>query len=107
MLLPVLGFSFLQILPSSEALRDISQKALGTRSSPLFQLTLSNRIYAEAREINGEFVVLKGSHAKKKASSALKQARKVLRDQLQQEGRLQVDEHEDLLVFAEDVPFSP
>lgn len=106
MLLPVLGFSFLQTLPSSEELRNTSPKALFSETSPLFWLKMSNNAFAEAREINGEFVVLKGSHAQKKAATSLLQARKILRDQLQQEGKLRIDVQENFLVFTEDVPFN-
>ncbi|MGH2493844.1 MAG: GIY-YIG nuclease family protein [Ktedonobacteraceae bacterium] len=106
MLLPVLGFSFLQTLPSSEKLRNTSPNALVSEASPLFWLKMSNNASAEAREINGEFIVLKGSHAQKKATSALLQVRKILRDQLQQDGRLRLDAQENFWVFTEDVPFN-
>jgi hypothetical protein len=114
MLLPVLGFSFLQTLPSSESLRkespehfrEESPEAVVTEFSPLFRLTLSPHIYAEAREINGEFIVLKGSHAKSKEAPSLSQARKILRTQLIQDGKLRAGVQGNFLVFEEDVPFT-
>lgn len=106
MLLPVLGFSFLQTLPSSEVLRNISQKASVHESSPLFSLTLAHQVYAEAREINGEFIVLKGSRAKSTEAPSLSQTRKIIRNQLKQDGKLQAGMQENFLVFTEDVPFT-
>lgn len=110
-LLPVLGFSFLQSLPSSEVLRDITDNRANPSeekfaSSPLFFINFANGEVAEAREINGEFVVLQGSRAIKKESRAIQKAYVTLRKQLQMEGKLKDDGQNELLIFTEDVPFS-
>jgi predicted type IV restriction endonuclease len=71
----------------------------------LFHLSLSNGVYAEAREINGEFIVLKNSRAKKEDGRSLRQTQKAQRDQLRLDGKLLEEEQGNFLVFTEDVPF--
>lgn len=98
-ILPVLGLSFLQPRP------DVSKASLGEAgASPLFRLQ-SVGVKAEAREINGEFVVLKGSTARRHGTASWNTYRD-LRDDLIESGKLVEASDPDLLVFAEDVPFS-
>ena len=107
MLLPVLGFSFTQTLPSSEILKDTKRSALIPSSSPIFVLNLSGGGgYASAREIDGEFIVLKDSHAKKEVQPHLSEAYKTKREQLFQEGKLQSNEQGTLWIFTDDIAFS-
>jgi hypothetical protein len=64
------------------------------------------RIYASAREINGKFIILKNSRAKKEDGRSLRQTQKAQRDRLRLEGKLIEEERGNFLVFTEDVPFS-
>lgn len=100
MVLPVLGFNFLQSKP-------IATPAGGQSShdeSPLFCL---NAVGAEAkaREINGEFIVLKGSTARKEGLKSWT-SYKSLRDQLVEEGKLTESGQADYYEFSDDVAFS-
>lgn len=100
MVLPVLGFAFLQSKPVASSTGD----ATAPDESPLFYL---NAVGAEARarEINGEFIVLQGSTARKKGIASWT-SYKSLRDQLVEEGLLVNGDQPDFYVFAEDVSFS-
>ena len=106
MLLPVLGFSFLQTLPSHELLRSMTGSTGTPEASPLFYLNSPRGINAEAREINGDFIVLAGSHAKKDASPSLQEAHLKRREQLRQDKKLVENEQMNLLRFTEDVLFT-
>lgn len=99
MILPVLGFSFLQPKPSFA-----TEAPAGVTASPIFLLETVG-VKAEAREINGEFVVLKGSTARKQGTPSW-DAYKSLRDDLIADGKLVEGTEPDLLVFADDVPFN-
>jgi hypothetical protein len=96
MVLPVLGFSFTQPLPVVEP----GHKA----ASPLFIMSPVGT-NATAREVDGEFVVLKGSTARKEGVESWTSYHR-LRDQLVEEGKLADADQEGLFVFREDVPFS-
>jgi hypothetical protein len=60
---------------------------------------------ARAQEIDGEFVVLKGSTARKQGIPSWT-SYKALRDQLVQEGKLADGPNPSLYAFTEDVPFN-
>jgi Domain of unknown function (DUF4357) len=60
---------------------------------------------AKAREIGGEFVVLKGSIARKEGVKSWTSYRS-LREQLVQDGKLVPSDQPDYFVFADDIPFS-
>ncbi len=99
MVLPVLGFPFTQPKPEIPV-----GTGEGVSSSPLFCMTCAGA-RATAREVGDEFMVLKGSTARRKGPSSWHVYR-ALRDQLLEEGKLvKSDKDESLLVFAEDVPF--
>ena len=100
MVLPVLGFSFLQPKPSFE----IADKTV-TEASPIFMIE-SVGVKAKAREINGEFIVMKGSTARKQGTPSWGDTYKTLRDDLVSKGKLVDAENPDYLVFADDVPFN-
>jgi hypothetical protein len=100
MVLPVLGFSFLQSAPT---LPEITASA-AAGESPLFVLT-GPSAKAEAREIDGEFVVLKGSIARRTGAPSWTTGTS-LRDQLLDEGKLVNGSAPDTLVFTENVSFS-
>ncbi|RMF01242.1 MAG: DUF4357 domain-containing protein, partial [Alphaproteobacteria bacterium] len=75
-----------------------------SEDSPLFTLS-SVGVKAEAREIDGEFVVLKGSTARRHGVESWSSGRSV-RDALMEEGKLVDGSDPDTLVFADNVAFS-
>ncbi|MFO0839588.1 MAG: GIY-YIG nuclease family protein [Phycisphaerae bacterium] len=97
MMMPVLGFGFLQPSPRVEPAPVVVQE------SPLFRLSAAG-VRAEARVINGQFVVLKGATARKQGVESWTSYRG-LRDELVQSGRLVEGSDPQLLVFADNVPF--
>lgn len=98
MILPVLGFSFLQPSPRPERLPGVDA------GSPLFRLTTGG-VRAEARVIDGEFVVLRGSVARKQGFESWTSYRG-LREELIDSARLVEGADPDTLVFADNVSFS-
>lgn len=100
LVLPVLGFSFLQPKPTIILAGD--QSVLP--ESPLFFLNVVGA-NAKAREINGEFIVLKGSTARKEGLKSWT-SYKGLRDQLIGEGKLTEGQLPGFYVFIDDVAFS-
>jgi|YNPBryantNP2012_1023418.scaffolds.fasta_scaffold00729_15 hypothetical protein len=97
MMMPVLGFSFLQASPRIEAAPPASP------GSPLFRLTAAG-VQAEARVIDGQLVVLKGSTARKHGVESWTSYRG-LRAELVESGRLVDGADPDALVFADNVAF--
>jgi hypothetical protein len=97
MVLPVLGFTFLQPRPTQDG------AATGTVESPRFAL---KEVGAEAIavEVGDEFVVLKGSTARKQGVTSWS-SYKALRDQLVSQRKLVESPNPELLVFAEDIAF--
>lgn len=107
MLLPVLGFSSAQPIPSPKTKllpKGKSDEEDMEDASPLFHMSPVGTS-AIAQEVDDEFIVFKGSTARKKGISSWTSYRS-LREQLVQDGKLVEDTQEDLLRFAEDVPFS-
>jgi hypothetical protein len=101
MVLPVLGFTFTQQVPAVQP----TNEGAGTRpASPLFVMSPVGTS-ARAREIDGEFVVLEGSTARKQGVDSWTTYR-TLRDQLMTEGKLSEVGGNGMLVFTEDVAFS-
>lgn len=99
LMFPVLGFTFLQPRPVDPEPGDSTED-----DSPLFELSAVGA-KATAREINGEFVVFKGSTARKQGIASWT-SYKALRDQLVDEGRLIDSDNPDYLVFSESVAFT-
>jgi hypothetical protein len=93
--LGVLGFTFTQQL--------LTAQGPAGGASPVFVMNPVGT-FATAREVDGQFVVLKGSTARQQGVESWTSYR-VLRDQLAAEGKL-VAGRDGLLVFTEDVPFS-
>lgn len=88
---PVLGLTFLQPVPSAAEQRIVFVNTdVGTQ--------------ARAIESDGEFVVLKGSTARKDGSPSWV-SYKDLRDELLQAGKLRQSPNPEYLEFTEDVPF--
>lgn len=94
MILPVLGFDFTQ--------PRVGQRRGGSES-PVFELRKVGAV-ATAREIDGQFVVLKGSTARKKGPSSWR-SYKGLRQKLVAEGLMVDSPDPSLLAFPDDVPF--
>jgi hypothetical protein len=99
LVLPVLGFDFLKPRP---AIGPIGV-AVASRTSPVFELT-SGEASAKAQEIDGEFVVLKGSTALATPKDSWTSYRG-LRDRLIADHKLVAIPDRALYLFAEDVPF--
>lgn len=88
---PVLGLSFLQSVPVVSRERVVFESSeVGTR--------------ARAIESDGEFVVLKGSTARKEGNPSWT-SYKELREELVQIGKLRPLPNSDYFEFADDVPF--
>ena len=113
MLLPVLGFFFVQPTPTPQSKPALKyennltpEKAVeleGQYASPLFYMSPVGT-YAIAQEIDNEFVVSEGSAARKEGIPSWTSYR-LLREQLLQDGKLAEDEKPGLLVFTESVSF--
>ncbi len=97
MMMPVLGFGFLQPSPRVESAPVVAHE------SPLFRLTAAG-VRAEARVINGQFVVLKGALARKQGVESWTSYRGQ-REELLQSGRLVEGSDPQFLVFDDNVPF--
>ncbi|BBF93412.1 GIY-YIG nuclease family protein [Blastochloris tepida] len=129
--LPVLGMSFLKEAPTfSLSVRDSAAPGVGataasgsdgdlvsdlskanqpTMAAPTIFKAYDKRGNWSARavEIDGQIVVLKGSHAAKTVRSSLSTKSRLRRDDLTSSGILVEDpEHSELYVFTEDVAFS-
>jgi hypothetical protein len=109
MLLPVLGLLFAlpaPIAPASfEPAIQINQDAKETGiESPTFHMSYSG-VNADAQEINGEFVVFKGSTARKANTQTLASSFVQRREQLYKDGRLVDTGDGDYWVFTQNVPF--
>ena len=97
MMLPVLGFNFLETGPRVETAPP------ATPRSPLFRLTTAG-VQAEARVINGQLVVLKGSTARRQGVESWTSYRS-LRADLVESGRLVDAPDPQWLVFDDNVAF--
>jgi hypothetical protein len=97
MVLPVLGFAFTQQSPTA-------QPQPGSAVSPLFEMGPVGTS-ATAQEVDGQFLVLKNSTARKQGVESWTSYRG-LRDQLVAEGKLANSGQDGFLVFTEDVPFA-
>jgi len=97
LILPALGFGFLQAKPSDE-------QASQAENSPRFVMSTIGA-KATAIEAQGEFVVLKGSTARKEGTASWDSYR-ALRDQLVIDGKLIDSDSAEFYVLAEDIAFS-
>lgn len=101
MILPVLGFTFANPLPS---VKSTSNTESSKEISPIFCLTYANAS-AKAQEINGEFVVLKGSWARKVGTNSLADSYIHIRERLVKDGNLADSSNTDFWIFTQNVPF--
>jgi hypothetical protein len=98
LVLPVLGFDFLKPRPNLRP----NGNTDAVKTSPVFEFT-SGEATAKAQEIDGEFVVLKGSTALATPKDSWTSYRG-LRDRLIEDQKLVAIPDRDLYLFAEDVP---
>jgi len=101
LILPVLGFTFINPLPS---VKEIQRQATDRFASPVFIMNYSGA-EAKAQEINGEFVVLEGSFARKSHTKSLADSYLRIRQRLVENGQLTDIAKEDYWIFAQNVPF--
>ena len=105
MLLPVLGFSFAlpapKPIPADEFI-DLDNN-IKPQISPIFYMKASGA-EAKAQEIDGEFIVLKNSTARKESVESLPQRNRELRQQLVEEGKL-INNQNETYLFQENVSF--
>jgi len=95
LLLPVLGFTFLQTTPASEQLLAPAEDA---DISPFFYMNPVGA-QATAREYKGSFIVLKGSTARKDGDASWDSYRE-LRDRLVSEGKLSAGPNDRYYTFS-------
>lgn len=99
LILPILGFTFTKpSLSSGEGPKDPSE------GSPLFSYEFVGT-HATAREIDGEFIVFKGSTARKEAMPSWT-SYKTLREQLLRDGKIIDSSDKEFYVFKENVAFN-
>lgn len=110
MILPVVGFNFTKPKPQAQLAAGatpksaaVSDEGMAAESPDLIMEKVGAR--AEARESDGEFVVFKGSTARREGLDSWT-SYKALRAQLVDEGKLVISADPDLLVFTEDVTFA-
>lgn len=101
MILPVLGFTFANPLPS---VKSLSTPEGSKEVSPVFCLVYAGAS-AKAKEINGEFVVLEGSLARKAHTNSLADSYIHIREKLVKDGNLANSPNNDFWIFTQNVPF--
>ncbi len=108
MLLPVLGFSFVLPAPKSIVASELIDQEIEVKPrsiSPIFYMKASGA-EAKAQEIDGEFIILKDSTARKESVKSFSKRSRELRQQLIEEGKLIDNQDGTNLVFQEDVSFT-
>jgi hypothetical protein len=101
MILPVLGFTFANPLPK---VTTSPQGKADKVTSPVFCFTYAGT-NAKAQEINGEFVILQGSSARKKHTDSLASSYKDIRNKLVKDGSLVDSSSPEFWIFTQNVPF--
>ena len=105
LLLPVVGFNYFEVTPKSTNTLFYKQiKSAETEDSPVFYMNAFNT-NAYARRIEGKFVVLKDSIARKISIDSFADTYKKLRIRLIAEGKLSYDPLRSKLIFTQDVSF--
>jgi hypothetical protein len=109
LVLPVLGLDFLREPPTPSIDAEAASSTLARQVSPLFELAhKKSGAQAQAQEIEGDFVVLKGARMVtewKQTSTALQGYAKLHR-QLLDNGKLTITPGQSLAVLQADVAFS-
>lgn len=102
--LPALGLELLRAVPAQAVSEEAIAAASGVRS-PIFTLATKQGISAIAQEVDGEFIVRKGSLARAKWENAKWANYKKLHQAMQDAKKLLPTDN-GMLVFAEDYPFN-
>ncbi|MEO1185901.1 MAG: GIY-YIG nuclease family protein, partial [Cyanobacteria bacterium J06636_27] len=107
MLLPVLGFTFALPVPNPILFNEFDEdnKIQTKNVSPIFYMKTSG-VEAKAQELDGEFIVLKGSNARRETVESFSKRSIELRQRLIEEGKLINNSSEEYLEFVEDVYFT-
>lgn len=100
MVLPVLGFTFINPLPDVERKHDDQDNLV----SPIFTMTYSGA-NATAQEIDGEFVILEGSSSRKAHTRSLADSYIHIRERLVSSGILVESEQDGFWKFSQNTPF--
>lgn len=112
LILPVLGFDFLREKPQ------VSRKSIqgnvvpiqeSSSESPIFEIVSKKHgLKAEAKEVEGEFIVLSGSNAQATWIGQTTESSSYgrLHASLYQEGKIKADLQQEIGVFQEDVTFN-
>ncbi|HRH41158.1 MAG TPA: GIY-YIG nuclease family protein [Pyrinomonadaceae bacterium] len=106
LLLPILGLTF--ALPLSTLSKNQSTDNTTNEiqlESPLFELTYGG-VEAYAQEINGEFIVFKGSTVRKKEDSSLKDGAITQRKRILREGKIIESPQSDYWILTENLPLT-
>jgi len=101
LILPVLGFNFINPLPNDIKKKDPAEE---WSKSPIFTMDYSGAT-ARAQEINGEFVVLEGSFSRKSHTKSLADSYLHIRQRMLENGQLTDGPQEGYWVFSQNVPF--
>ncbi|MEB3336391.1 MAG: GIY-YIG nuclease family protein [Leptolyngbyaceae bacterium] len=102
MLLPVLGLSFAMPLPRLEVQQPLE---LSIHESPIFYMNYK-KAKALAQELNGEFIILKGSTLCKEETPSLANSYRQLRSQLLSDGKLVESDTSDCWSLTQDLPLT-
>lgn len=100
MILPVLGFSFVNPLPDVGVNHNVNNSIV----SPIFNMIYSGAT-AKAQEINGEFVVLEGSLSRKAHTKSLADSYLHIRERLVNNGVLIDTDLNGFWEFSQNTPF--
>lgn len=100
LILPALGFTFIQPKPAVTVNSDGSNAPIHV--SPVFELTVAGAT-GRAKEVDGQFFLLAGSKCRRQGVPAWT-SYKALRDRLVQEGKIGAGPDEALLDVKEDIP---
>jgi len=104
-LLPALGFTF--VLPTPTVAIQEASVVSSTNTqpkSPTFNISISGT-YADAQELDGEFVVFKGATTRKIDTPSLGRTYVELRKRLREEGKLVDSDQDGVWIFTEDIAF--
>ncbi|MBI5879782.1 MAG: GIY-YIG nuclease family protein [Chloroflexi bacterium] len=112
LLLPVLGFQFASLVPTMDVSADNFTVAHGKPSiippiaeSPMLHLSYAG-VSADARVINGEVIVFKGSTFRKQTTSTIPHYDVDKRSQLENDGKLAEGADPDYWTLKQDVSFN-
>ena len=107
-ILPVLGVNLLRsVATATTAAQSPTEQGQISTDSPVFELNLKKEgVVARAREIDGEFTVLQGSHVRMEWIGTSNDGYKALRDKLLQEGTIAPGEDDGPLRFTHDSVFT-